>query len=342
MMIDTNLLKSNIKTVQSVLDYFAAESHNKAEWMKIKENAILLGKKFNSPNSEQFVNYGFLSIRDCTLYLSENGHRNSGRVIDETIKALEEKLLIYPIDRMLPSILTDLRYRLNGSLASFLYEKNLILNLILDFEYIIHSYKKSVVKIEPTLKNQTKSIGTGFIVEYGMNQYVITNKHVVEEYIKLNLYDINDTKIDFVNVFSNPDKDIAIIILKDNSVCKPFQLNIQLKLLDEIITIGYPSVPMTKSSYQIYHKGEINSFVQDYSDNDLILISAKTSSGNSGSPVIDSSGRVIGVITQELFEEEEFYLKGKLPYYAALSARDIIETIKLYSKTNKTIKAENE
>jgi hypothetical protein len=335
-MIDTNLLKSNIETVQNVLDYFAAELNNKDEWTKIKEHAIILGKKFNSPNSEQFVSYGFLSPMDCTLYLSENGHSNSGRVIDETIRALEEKLLIYPIDKMLSSRLTDLRYRLNGSFASFLYEKNLILNVILGFEYIIRLYRDSVIKIEPTLKNHAKSIGTGFIVEYNENLFVITNKHVVEESVELNLYDINDVKIDFVNVFFNPDKDIAIIILKDYCVSTPFQLNIHLRLLDEIITIGYPSVPMTKFSYQIYHKGEINSFVQDYSNNDLILISAKTSSGNSGSPVIDSSGRVIGIVTQELFEEEEFYKKGKLPYYAALSTKDIIETIQLYNITEKT------
>ena len=338
-MINTNILKSDIETVKSVLDYFAAEFDNSVEWSKIKEHAISVGKKFNSPNSEKFVSFGFLSVMDCTLYLSENGHSNSGRVIDETFNALEEKLLIYPIDRMLSSRLTDIRYRLNGTLAYNLYKTDLILNTIMGFEYIINSYKKSVIKIEPTLKNDVKSIGTGFLVEYDKDLFVITNKHVVEEYKKLNLYDINDLNIKYETIFLNPNKDIALITLKDFYTSKPFLLNTKLNLLDEIITIGYPSVPMTKFSYQIYHKGEINSFVQDYSNNDLILISAKTSSGNSGSPVIDSTGRVIGVVTQELFEEEEFYKKGKLPYYAALSAKDIIETIQLFKKTNETTRA---
>ncbi|NWJ52814.1 MAG: trypsin-like peptidase domain-containing protein [Bacteroidetes bacterium] len=334
-MIDTDLLKSNIKIVQSVIDYFAAKSNDADRFSIIKEKAILNGKRFNSPNSEQFIGYGFLAPMDCIFYLSENGFPNSGRVIDEAIRALEENLLIYPIDKMLTTRTTDLRYNFNGEFASFLYRNNLILNVILGFEYIIQTYRKSVLKIEPTLNDGSKSIGTGFIVEYNKNTYVVTNKHVVENNHELSLYDENDDILIFTNVFLNPEKDVAIIILENNIDINPFQLNEDIKLLDEIITIGYPSVPMTKFAYQICHKGEVNSFVQDYSNNNIILISAKTSSGNSGSPVIDSSGRVVGIVTQELYEEEEFYKKGKLPYYAALAVKDIIETIDQYIINNR-------
>jgi hypothetical protein len=80
---------------------------------------------------------------------------------------------------------------------------------------------------------------------------------------------------------------------------------------------------MTKYSYQVYHKGEVNSFVEDYKSNKLFLFSAKTSSGNSGSPVIDKTGMVLGIVTEELFEKDKFYEKGKLPYYAAIPAIEI-------------------
>lgn len=74
---------------------------------------------------------------DCTLYLSKIGFNNYGRAIDETIKALYEKLIIYPIDRMLLPKLSDERYQFNGTITYGLYKKNLILNILLGFEFII-------------------------------------------------------------------------------------------------------------------------------------------------------------------------------------------------------------
>ena len=136
-MINTNILISNLDVVKNVIDYFAAKYANMSEWDIIKIDAIENGKKFNSPNSEQFVNYGFLTPMDCTLYLSKIGFNNYGRAIDETIKALYEKLIIYPIDRMLLPKLSDERYQFNGTITYGLYKKNLILNILLGFEFII-------------------------------------------------------------------------------------------------------------------------------------------------------------------------------------------------------------
>ena len=66
-MIDTKLLMSNLDVVKKVIDFFAAKYANPPEWEKIKIDAIKNGKKFNSPNSEKFVNYGFLSPMDCNF-----------------------------------------------------------------------------------------------------------------------------------------------------------------------------------------------------------------------------------------------------------------------------------
>ncbi len=41
--------------------------------------------------------------------------------------------------------------------------------------------------------------------------------------------------------------------------------------------------------------------------------------------MIDEYGSVLGIITQEFFEEEQFKNKGKPPYYAAIKALDIIK-----------------
>ena len=77
------------------------------------------------------------------------------------------------------------------------------------------------------------------------------------------IYDINDNEIDRNIIFEHPEKDIAIIEVTISSKSQTFQINTQFDILDEVITIGYPSVPMTKLAYQLCHKGEINSIVED-------------------------------------------------------------------------------
>ena len=62
------------------------------------------------------------------------------------------------------------------------------------------------------------------------------------------------------------------------------------------------------------NKGEINSYIENYSGNTLFLISAKTSSGNSESPVINEKGQVLGMVAHELFEKGALLEKGKLLY----------------------------
>lgn len=331
-MTNTPLLKSNLELVQKVIRFFAAEYVDKIEFEKIKIKAIETSKRFNSPNGELFIKMGFLSPMECVLYISSETESTEGRVIDETIKALEEQLIIYPIDRMLTHNLSDRRYRMDGQRAVNLYINNLVLNKILGFEYIIDTYKHSVLKIEHICKEGKHSIGTGFMVKLEMKLLLITNKHVIENYRELNIYDFDDNKIEHLEPYLSKTKDIGIIEITNDSTSTPFILNVNPKILSEIITIGYPSIPMTRYAYQVYHKGEINSFVEDYFGNNLFLISAKTSAGNSGSPIIDAEGKVVGIVTQELFEKNDFYEKGKLPYYASIPAIDIINEIDDFKK----------
>jgi S1-C subfamily serine protease len=101
-----------------------------------------------------------------------------------------------------------------------------------------------------------------------------------------------------------------------------------MELLSDIVTIGFPRIPRSTEAYQTCHKGEINSIIgQDYDGQELFIFSAKTSSGNSGSPVINRYGLVVGIVTQELFEQQSFKEQGKLPYYAAIPAKYISQFI---------------
>lgn len=277
---------------------------------------------------------GYLSAFDFTMYLSEKKLIDGGvkmRVVELTLKSLEEKLIISPVDQMLTGN-NDKRYKSNGEYTKNLYDNNLIANLIFGFNYIVSKYQYSVVKIENIDKNTDASIGTGFLITYDGKQIIVTNRHVVDGATKIRVLDKDDNEIDFETPFKDEKSDLAIIPISSQLNSPELQLNPVMEILSEIVTIGYPSIPMTKLAYQVYHKGEVNSFVEDYYGNKLFLISAKTSSGNSGSPVIDKTGLVIGIITEELFEKELFDKKGKLPYYAAIPTNEIFRVLNEYTK----------
>jgi S1-C subfamily serine protease len=121
-------------------------------------------------------------------------------------------------------------------------------------------------------------------------------------------------------------KDIALIQVDYDEAIPAFVLELA-PLLEEIITIGYPAVPTTQEAYQLVHRGEVNAQVANQQHQKLLIISARTAPGSSGSPVIGDTGRVVGMATQELFEKEAFEQKGIIPYAACVPAEVIQEVI---------------
>lgn len=262
------------------------------------------------------------------MYLLEYKNINNlGRVVDETIKGLVEKNIIYNVDEATRSFVGN-RYRLDGTKSLKLYQDKLILNNLLGFEYIIEKYKTAVLKIENIDYSENYSIGSGFLTEYCNNQYLVTNRHVIEKAKKINVFDIYDNEILICEPIVHPTIDLAIIKIIKNTNYALLKLNSNINILSEIITIGYPKIPMTRKAYQVCHKGEVNSFVKCFQNNEYFLISAKTSAGNSGSPVINELGTVVGIVAQEFFEKNALVEKGVLPYYAAISSNDIFNFIK--------------
>lgn len=193
------------------------------------------------------------------------------------------------------------------------------------WQYTVHRYSNSVFKIEH-IANGDSSIGTGFL--YQNKNVLITNAHCVDKAEKINVYDFKDNPIAYNKIVKSDKYDLAAIYLEKEIAADPLTPSTEIEILAEVVTIGYPSIPLTKLAYQVIHKGEINAFVEDYYGQDYIVFSAKTSSGNSGSPLINKAGQVIGVVASELFEKEAFFEKGKLPYYGAIPSTHLDTLIK--------------
>ncbi|MDT0556817.1 S1 family peptidase [Patiriisocius hiemis] len=268
------------------------------------------------------------SLNDFMYYCFEKNYCKGGfpgGVADKIVNRLVEVSVLTKYNDLIKENREEKYIATNYEYLQFLKQNKLLKNLFFGFNYIIDEYKYAVPIIEIKLPDKSISSGTGFIISYNNDFFVITNRHVVSSAIEIKVL-IEDVEINFDTFILSDDADIAISKIKNYSGIS-FYLNTNIQILDSIITIGYPSIPMTKSAYQVFHRGEINSFVDDYFGNNLFLFSAKTSSGNSGSPVIDKHGSVIGIVCQELFEKDQLVERGILPYYAAIPSSIIMSEL---------------
>lgn len=154
------------------------------------------------------------------------------------------------------------------------------------------------------------SCGTGFVIEDGL---VVTNAHVVDGYKNAVCFfkkelgkDGSPTKVHELKVLGcYPEYDIAILAFRDeddeqefSDYGLPFADTVRIE--EKVKTIGYPlGLPFSVS------KGIVSNTSQNlgsqgkyhYQVDNLIQTDISINSGNSGGPLINTAGEVVGVIS---------------------------------------------
>ncbi len=312
-----NIIKKDEKLIRLLVDFFVAKVNNDVLYKEIKNVTFEKNKKETA--KLKHLRYDYFDSDDFAWFVTQTGRYGADGVkIDiHHLDTVLDELAQYQILKKPGSIFGGEQiFSFNhDSIPKELIDSDLIINLIMGWQYTVQRYSNSVFKIEH-IANGDSSIGTGFL--YQNKNILITNAHCVDQAERINVYDVNDNPIAYNKIAKSEKYDLAAIHFEKEFAADPLTPTSDVKILAEVVTIGYPSIPLTKLAYQVVHKGEINGFVEDYDGQDYIVFSAKTSSGNSGSPLINKAGQVIGVVASELFEKEAFFEKGKLPYYAAI------------------------
>lgn len=164
------------------------------------------------------------------------------------------------------------------------------------------------IEIEKPSKNRNpvkQNIGSGFIAS--QNGLVITNNHVVSELTaSYNIITKEQKRFKVVNIYRDPKEEIAILKISANNL-KPISMGDSDKVLvgQKAIAIGTPFGRLVNTvtigiisgigrDVNIRNDSEEES---TYHLENLIQTDAAINFGNSGGPLLDSSGNVIGVNT---------------------------------------------
>lgn len=174
-------------------------------------------------------------------------------------------------------------------------------------------------------ETQPSSSGTGFFVNAG--GWVLTNAHVLEDCKRATVLGLGDTS----DWFLDRQNDLAVLRVtgtKDSTYLS-FRKS-PVRLGEDIAAFGYPLRGLLSDSIKVT-TGNINSLVGLDNDTRYLQISAPLQPGNSGGPVVDRSGAVLGVATAVLgsrFAEST----GILPQNVNFAVRSNIAEMFLQSR----------
>jgi S1-C subfamily serine protease len=162
----------------------------------------------------------------------------------------------------------------------------------------------------PKQSKSATQTGTGFVIS--SNGHVVTNQHVIdgcgeitgnlsgEAPLKLRLVSSDETNDLALLQAPSPFKDVAAI--RANSV----------ETGEGVIAIGYPYRGLLTSDFTVT-TGIVSSLSGIFNDTRHLQISAAVQPGNSGGPLLDFTGAVVGVVAAKLDAIKVARATGNLP-----------------------------
>jgi serine protease Do len=152
------------------------------------------------------------------------------------------------------------------------------------------------------IRQTLQSLGSGFIIDPG--GYIVTNQHVVERAADLKIHvTTNDGKTYNAHYITGDDKtDLAFIKIDAQSAFPFISLdNISPNLLGQtVIVVGNAVGYGSSISRGVLSAVKRNITVDDTEYKDLVQTDAAINPGNSGGPVIDVSGRLVGIASAKM------------------------------------------
>lgn len=146
-----------------------------------------------------------------------------------------------------------------------------------------------------------RSLGSGFV--YDVDGHIITNNHVVEDSQKTTVTFLDGTSYNAKVIGTDPYTDLAVIKVDVNpSLLHPLPLgdSSNLRVGDQVAAIGNPfGLSGSMTSGIVSQLGRLLSTpgTASFSIPDVIQTDAAVNPGNSGGPLLNMKGQVIGINT---------------------------------------------
>jgi S1-C subfamily serine protease len=161
-----------------------------------------------------------------------------------------------------------------------------------------------------TSKNKGPSSGSGFFINN--NGDVLTNNHVTDGCKKINVVHNGMSKLSSL-IGKDGANDLAVLRthFKNNNIIQ-LRHSSSLNLAEQVMVLGYPLRGILSEQMHAT-SGDVTALAGLRGDSRFFQTSAPIQSGNSGGPILDDSGALVGVATSKLNAIRVARVTGDIP-----------------------------
>ena len=162
-----------------------------------------------------------------------------------------------------------------------------------DQKAVVNNLQDNIKKqIDPTI--QFKSGGTGFLIDG--KGYLVTNVHIIRNARNIAVQNKKGENFNAIVVFTDLQRDLAILKIEDDNFKSPGIVpygisKSSIELAEPIFTLGYPRDSI------VYGQGYLSAKTGFNDDKLSFQIAIAANPGNSGGPVLNHNGEVIGILS---------------------------------------------
>lgn len=145
----------------------------------------------------------------------------------------------------------------------------------------------------------TRRVGTGTGFYINRQGHVLTNAHVINKCRELTISRQGAAAIPASVVKSDTSNDLAVLIAAPSPAVATFRGGRPVRAGEAVVAYGFP-LTGTLSSGGVVTNGSVSALSGFRDDSRYLQISAPIQAGNSGGPVLDTAGNVVGIATSSL------------------------------------------
>ena len=163
-------------------------------------------------------------------------------------------------------------------------------------------YEKNIPSVVSITASATGSTATGSGVILSEKGYLVTNYHVIEDAQSLTVRLTDERELEAAVVGTDPVSDLAVLYIQADGLTEAqFGDSDALRVGDAVVAIGDPLGVELRGTMT---NGIVSAINRDVTVNgrtmNLIQTNAALNSGNSGGPLINSYGQVVGINTMKI------------------------------------------
>jgi S1-C subfamily serine protease len=154
--------------------------------------------------------------------------------------------------------------------------------------------------------------GTGFVIQ--QNGYILTNYHVIKNATRITITVPGRQAVAARLVTTDQEKDLAILqVSLGNLTALPIASSEAVQVLDSVTVLGYP-LPGELGTALSASDGKVNAVREGRnSSTSLFQIDANVNPGNSGGPLLNNHGEVVGIVVAKINSLQYAKENGALP-----------------------------